>query len=330
MNNRIITDGIELNRKRDGATGAAKTQRDMFAGRSAASIVLRTAAVQILREADITFRYAKNDLTASVAPCFITMLSVSPWQQASIFTFLFSSMRCLVYAFCYCMVVVTCNQLKSKEEDAIEKPFRPIPAGLVTMQGAKSRIALWASLYMSLSFMLGIGHWGMLWILVSVHQNFLGGHKHWFTKNCTFLSSGVAVQIGSIWQISCGDMTTVTWIWTIGISLWAGLFGNIQDFRDVRGDKTLGRQTMPIVYGYRARWILAGCSILCGLILSTTLIVISQRLFEKVIALSVGVGHIVMSSHLLLRKDHEGDKVSYKILILLFNIILATSGIWLR
>lgn len=296
----------------------------------AASNVLRTPIRHILKEANILFQYSRSDLTATVTPHLIMIFSLFPLQPSDKYTLLLSTMRCLVYAFCYCMVFVTSNQVYSEAEDAIEKPFRPIPSGLISMQGAKNRAVIWACLYLALSFMLGVGHWGALWFLVSVHHNLLGGHQHWFTKNCIFISSGVAVIMGSVWQITYGSMTVASWKWTVGISLWSGFLFNIQDYRDVKGDKVSRRATMALIYGDISRWVVAASAILFGLILSTTLLIISRSHVENFIALSLGVGHVVMSCHLLLRKDHEGDKISYKILLLLFNTILATSGLWLR
>jgi 4-hydroxybenzoate polyprenyltransferase len=144
-----------------------------------------------------------------------------------------------------------CNQTLSPEEDARNRPSRPIPAGLLSIRGGYIRwIAVWT---FSPAAFLAIGaptvalHLTatMAWTFFCyVHP----APPHWFWKNLytpvalffllRILNSLVVQHIPSSEMSAHLDSAFCLW-------LFATI--HMQDFHDVEGDRVAGRRTLPIV-----------------------------------------------------------------------------------
>ncbi|KIY69047.1 hypothetical protein CYLTODRAFT_436349 [Cylindrobasidium torrendii FP15055 ss-10] len=137
----------------------------------------------------------------------------------------------------------------SPDEDALNKPWRPIPAKRITLEAAKTlRLAMVpfnifiASVFSTLPATIGFEAFTAL-------HNDIGGSHHWLTKNgCTsalygFVEFGatlVADDRGSLSQNQlCAILTSVLIVFT---TIQA------QDFCDVEGDIDSNRSTFPIVW----------------------------------------------------------------------------------
>ncbi|KAF7377501.1 UbiA prenyltransferase [Mycena sanguinolenta] len=148
------------------------------------------------------------------------------------------------------------NQITGVDEDRINKPDRPLPSGLVTVHGAYIRWYAITLFHLAISAAWGVLPWTIPWVLIDIHVNFYGGDKHWFTKNQVCLSVGSFCQLQAAWGL-VAPITLHETRWAGTLSCVLGIVMNLQDLRDVEGDRIAERQTLPIVLGDSFRWVMA-------------------------------------------------------------------------
>ncbi|KAF7340785.1 UbiA prenyltransferase [Mycena sanguinolenta] len=160
--------------------------------------------------------------------------------------------RSLAYAFVYFLLYIyafdIANQINGVAEDRINKPDRPLSSGRVSIQGAYIRWYITTAAHLLLSALLGVLPWCILWVAITVYTSFYGGDKHWLTKNLLFMSVGSLCLLHASWALVT-PLTVREWRWALTLSGVFGVVANVQDLRDVAGDKVAGRQTLPIVLG---------------------------------------------------------------------------------
>lgn len=157
------------------------------------------------------------------------------------------------------------NQASSPEEDYLNKPNRPIPAGLISIDQAKTRWMLaWilGPLYMYLSF----GTWAMLHLLhfqALIFACYVWPRWYpWFMRNyfasfsyliLTRLMNQVLERHKPNWKISYSIDLILT-IWFLGSI-------HIQEFYDIEGDRKSDRTTLPMLLSDRGlKMLRAGTS----------------------------------------------------------------------
>lgn len=133
------------------------------------------------------------------------------------------------------------------QEDQINKPDRPIAAGLTTLRAAQIRWAILTILNFSYGYYLGVGIWSAMWISISLAHDFLSLSNFGPTKDmCVCL--GCFAQLTAAWSIG-GAPYEVGWSWIKFITLYTLIPIPLQDLRDVPGDLAVGRRTTPILMG---------------------------------------------------------------------------------
>jgi 4-hydroxybenzoate polyprenyltransferase len=152
------------------------------------------------------------------------------------------------------------NQRTGVAEDAVNKPYRPIPSGMITVRGADARwIVAWI-IFPLLSFALSGYHvtmWALVW------QAEVGFCYVWpkpnnpvvrnlFTGVATFIIISL-VNSAVVAQHPDRDMPFVL---RAALAGWAGLVIQIQEFHDVEGDRIAGKKTLPLVLGETRVWLM--------------------------------------------------------------------------
>jgi 4-hydroxybenzoate polyprenyltransferase len=204
----------------------------------------------VRREFVITFALCRNNIPANLSVFvggFIPRLINAPVPfNTGIVVFL----RVLMIGLIWDYAIDIVNTTTSVEEDKINKPHRPIPAGLITLRQSQARWALswcfgpWAVAVLG-------GKPAALWMIV--WQIWLTGfyvwpaYRHWLTKS--LMTTGAifilqrllnsALQDIPKWQL---NLYPEIWIclWTMGTI-------HLQDFRDIEGDRTTHAITLPIL-----------------------------------------------------------------------------------
>ncbi|KAJ7146034.1 UbiA prenyltransferase family-domain-containing protein [Mycena epipterygia] len=141
------------------------------------------------------------------------------------------------------------NQARSKDEDLINRPWRPIPAGRLTESQAVSLrwatavvCVLWSAVYGWDQVMTSLGL-----LLTTYIYDEGGASKHVIGKNFCNIGGYVAFEIGATKIIASQrnlDPISLTAVLISGILIFTTI--QAQDFPDVEGDAALGRITFPI------------------------------------------------------------------------------------
>jgi len=205
----------------------------------------------------------------------------------------------------------TINDYYDRDIDAINEPYRPIPSGAIPLGQVKLQIwlLLLAGLALAWALDLWAGHSTPVLLLLA-----LGGSLVSFIYSAPPLKLKQNGWLGNYalgasyialpwWagQALFGQLSWTTAILTLVYSL-AGLgIAVVNDFKSVEGDRSLGLQSLPVVFGIeRASWISAAMIDGFQLAMVAVLIAIGQH-FAAVILVLLIVPQITFQDIWLLR-----------------------------
>ncbi len=211
----------------------------------------------------------------------------------------------------------TINDYYDREIDAINEPNRPIPSGAISLFQVKLQI--WALLILGLLVAYGLDIWAnhqtpsvFLLALGGSFVSFIYSAPPLKLKQNGWLGNYAlgASYIALPWwagQALFGHLTWVTSILTLAYSL-AGLgIAVINDFKSVEGDKALGLQSLPVVFGIKnASFISAGMIDIFQLAMVVVLIFIGQNLASVILILLI-IPQITFQDIWLLRDPLKFD-----------------------
>ncbi|OGM48412.1 hypothetical protein ABOM_003433 [Aspergillus bombycis] len=217
--------------------------KDFFIGPSTLSYILDA----VLHEADVFVRSTSRDWLATIIPGTIFSLGSLPYLPFG--EIIFNSAITVLYITIYIYFFNTWTQYTSVDEDRINKPERPIPAGITTSAGAKRRGMVLAALWFSFAIYrpdLIVGTWILVVATITLGRNGLG--RHWFVKNTICMSVMTWALFSSPRKLMGASISnTSNHVWALAV--WAGFVLYAQDFRDVDGDKQTGSWTLPMAFG---------------------------------------------------------------------------------
>lgn len=167
------------------------------------------------------------------------------------------------------------NQTLDLEEDKQNKPYRPIPAGLISLRSAI--ILRWILPFICFAWsasyskeLLHASIFNCLLVLIYDEMGFAGGH--WFGKQVLNALGHVRFELGASLlaghSILTLDPIAVRSIICSGSLVFFTI--QAQDFKDAIGDAAVGRRTLPIAHSKLARpsfmTLITACSIgLCNI-----------------------------------------------------------------
>ncbi|KAK7681417.1 hypothetical protein QCA50_015509 [Cerrena zonata] len=150
------------------------------------------------------------------------------------------------------------NQCLSIEEDIRNKPDRPLAVNRITIKSA--RILRWILLLLCLAQSIYYS-WTMFWVSIILSSAFIlynecGGHEiHWSSRNI-MNAFGLSMFEAGATLIVSGNSDRLTPLAFLSI-IMSGLVYlttfHAQDFKDVDGDRLIGRSTLPILFPHVAR-----------------------------------------------------------------------------
>jgi chlorophyll synthase len=215
----------------------------------------------------------------------------------------------------------TLNDYYDREIDAINEPYRPIPSGAIPLGQVRLQIValLLAGLAVAWALDLWAGHTTPVLLLLALGGSFVSYiysapplklKQNGWLGNYALGASYIALP----WwagQALFGQLTWPTALLTLAYSL-AGLgIAVVNDFKSVEGDRALGLQSLPVVFGIqRASWISAGMIDAFQLAMVAVLIAIGQH-FAAVLLVLLIVPQITFQDAWLLR-DPVAFDVKYQ------------------
>lgn len=114
--------------------------------------------------------------------------------------------RLALWVWLYLLQFNAANQMFSPDEDAMNKPYRPIPAGLISVDA--TRILRWVlvPVCLALSLAYDVFYPGLSLALAFVVYNELGLDSYWYTKNFLNAVGLVSWNIGAARIASAGTV----------------------------------------------------------------------------------------------------------------------------
>ncbi|KAL1747985.1 UbiA prenyltransferase family [Schizophyllum fasciatum] len=209
------------------------------------------------------------------------------------------------------------NQTLSSDEDAQNKPWRPLPAQRIALRDAL--VLRWALLPICALICIAYDlHFIAFWFPFGIiMHNELEMDSHWLTRNllnalayCTFDIGATSVARGEYHGFA-SKRAFNTHILTFLIVLTTI---QAQDFRDEEGDRIAGRRTIPIVFPWSGRFTML-------LVMMLWSIYIALRCdLPLILASAIMAGGAVVGSRFYLLTDAASDRKSYRY----YNVWLAT------
>ncbi|KAK7946713.1 UbiA prenyltransferase [Apiospora aurea] len=145
-------------------------------------------------------------------------------------------------------------------EDALNKPWRPIPRGLVTSIQAHRAMLLGMPLIAGANYLMGVGvETALLFVLTWLYNDLQGGDENWICRNLIIAAAFFLYNSGSV-KVACSNcnVTDTGAAWAIMVSGIILTTMHVQDLKDQQGDSARGRRSAPLVLGNApARWTLA-------------------------------------------------------------------------
>ncbi|KAK8022458.1 UbiA prenyltransferase family protein [Apiospora rasikravindrae] len=224
----------------------------------------------IIHELDVTERLLRSNAGGS---CFVFLggllarfIRAPPPSLADAVV---ATMNTLAVGFLCSYIFDICNQATSPEEDAVNKPYRPIPAGLITVNQAKTRWFLtWT--FGPLAVYHFYGFWAAMHLLE--FEAVIGfcyvwpRWFSWFMRNL-FVFLLYLIQDRILNQVLLSTTAPVPgWdlsvLIDLAVSAWFMGTVHVQEFHDLEGDRKSDRKTLPMLLSPRGlRRLRAGTSV---------------------------------------------------------------------
>jgi len=209
-----------------------------------------TLFTPVKREFVITFALCRNNfltnLSAFLGGLIPRLINAPVAFNTAVVVFLRVSMIAFIWAYAVDIV----NTTTSVEEDRINKPHRPIPAGLITLRQSQARWALsWCFAPWAVAVLGGksAALWMIVWQIWLTIFYAWPTYRHWSSKN--LMTTGALLILHRLLNSALQDIPK----WKLGpypeiwISLWSLGTIHLQDFRDIEGDRTTHVSTLPII-----------------------------------------------------------------------------------
>ncbi|RDA94602.1 hypothetical protein CP533_2460 [Ophiocordyceps camponoti-saundersi (nom. inval.)] len=202
----------------------------------------------LLREIDLFVGFSWRDWMNAVISTWLFSLGGFK-DVSSISEGVVNNLVVIVWVTCCMYSFNLFTQSRSLDEDLLNKPDRPIPSGKISVEEAFRRfLVIWLALAAVCVFHPQIITATVLWFLLTLLLGATKSGGHWFWKNT------IAMSLGTWAFFSAGHKLMVPAKaeppqHAAMMAVWAGLTAHVQDFRDQKGDRKVGRRTIPLSYG---------------------------------------------------------------------------------
>ncbi len=282
---------------------------------------------QFFRELYVSYRFVWRDLSATVIPNTILTIAAlkvrAVWNVPDLLTAL---ARNFIYFWLYIYAFCLANQLSGVDEDLTNKPDRPLSAGLVSYQGALQRWGMVMAGFAVVGWQFGILKWAILWQICIILHNFYGWSRHWFTKNGIIMPVGLVALMAPAWELVT-PLTPLIWKWIIILAVVVGVTINLQDLRDISGDRIMGRNTLPIAWGEKtARIFLCVSFLLLAVIIHFGLMVPAGTTWKVIFCdVWLAIMNIIISGRIIISKSSHMDHKTYMLYTYWYCCVMASA-----
>jgi 4-hydroxybenzoate polyprenyltransferase len=214
------------------------------------------------------------------------------------------------------------NQIHGVEEDRENKPDRPIPSNLISVQGAQFRWYVVSLAYVLFGWYFGILHLSLTWQLLSYVNNVLNWSKNWIWKNFC-LGPGTFIIVSAHYMLMKGTtLTDYEILWCIFLSIVVTINVHIQDYRDVEGDLKNGRKTFPMLFKTETIARRISCAIILTTAFVPKLFIDNGSRLSKYYCMFHFLIFVIMGYRVVQERGRKYDHLTYEVLCTWFCISL--------
>ena len=200
-------------------------------------------------EAELTARLTIDNAIAALIPGLLfTMAACVHYKVTGTELATRLALSCVIFAL-YLYVFDASNQYRAGAEDLLNKPHRPIPAGLTTPRGLLRRFWVAMALYTTLGVVTGTLPWVLLWQGTAIGLNLISTPRHYLYVKPLAMIAGILSQLAMAWTLA-GPIDHTGWTWILTLTIVFNLPMRIEDVRDMDGDQRIGRTTLPLIIGH--------------------------------------------------------------------------------
>lgn len=283
--------------------------------------LFRTTVKNASYQAVTLWLFTLNDLKTMVFPSTAFALAnglaayragTAPSQIDSPLVFLARIPLILLWAWFNLLAFAVNNQrhVNAVEEDRLNKPWRPMPAGRMTEAQAKTLGLISYPLAFLASILVGGGtsQCALLAVFGYLYNDLKGGDVNWLVRNILNACGFTCFASGAL-EVALQSPTKPGMIpWLLMVASVVCTTVHTQDMYDQLGDAAVGRRTVPLVIGDGpARWTIA-------------VTVVAWSLLAPVYWESVALGYfapvtlgILISFRSLAKRKVEEDRTTFRI-----------------
>ncbi|KAI9168139.1 hypothetical protein H9P43_007510 [Blastocladiella emersonii ATCC 22665] len=219
----------------------------------------------------VLWLFTKTDIHNLVLPgCTMNLVVHSLYPVASAATVAASVAKSFLWGYLGLLVIDVTNQLMGQAEDRMNKPFRPIVAGHISVSAAMRLAVLSTMAFITVAHFLGVPLCALSFAAATATYNFTGADRHWLGKNlCNawgygcFFAAGAWIAVADVAAVAGTTVPATTGYGVVPalVALHAATILatiTIQDLRDVDGDLHSRRTTQNLAWGeWRSRVVIA-------------------------------------------------------------------------
>ncbi|MFE6163246.1 UbiA family prenyltransferase [Streptomyces sp. NPDC056486] len=292
---------------------------------------LRSAARWLRHEADLTRRMIADNLLVSVLPTVLFAVAAGTRYGLPAEVRLVGVSQAVALGLLAVYINDCSNQVHSGTEDAYNKPYRPIPAGLATAHGLARRYWLITTVYLLAGWVFGVWQWTLLWAVAVFLYYRWGSPRHYIWYKPAFNTSGALFPPASGWAL-LAPIDSTAWMWLAFVAVYFPLALIYEDVRDMEGDRAVGRRTLALVVGPTlvCRWF-ATLMVLLPFAFYFTLARASGAGDWKGIVCAAVLGALswTCAARALLRHGHSADRFTYQLFYVTWGLTFATAPLLL-
>ncbi|MBD6619160.1 prenyltransferase [Komarekiella sp. 'clone 1'] len=287
--------------------------------------VLTQFSSSLIREPYLIWLFIKRDYSTTILPALLFIIAAWKNSQLSFGELFLALERGFIYFLLFILSFCIANQIVGIDEDRINKPDRPLVTGAVSYHGALVRLAFSQIAFSLIGMWFGVLEWALLWQLFTFLYHFAGWDKNWFTKGLV-IGVGAVAELAAAWEIVT-PITPIAWRWIFMMGVFWTTLVAVQDFRDMEGDRAIGRKTLPMVIGETASRVILclGFTFLPLVIHLVLMMPAGNTLNVLVCELGLTVLCWIIATRIMLYRNPQADHHTYMLLTYWFCLVLASA-----
>ncbi|KAF8174925.1 UbiA prenyltransferase family-domain-containing protein [Pholiota molesta] len=222
---------------------------------------------QLIHAAYTAFLFTKSNIPTTLIPVTFFAIAAAPIND-------FSQLpHVIIWIWIHLLQFDVSNQTMDPDEDALNKSDRPLPSKRITLKNAI--ILRWVlvpfCLAISIAYSVEAFYASATLALLTALYNEFAGHADNFVVRNMFNAGGTMCFEFGATLLAGPDRARINTVAVLAVCISGGIFAttiHAQDFRDVEGDRLIGRQTLPIVFPNIAKYTVIGPLIIWSIALS--------------------------------------------------------------